>query len=91
MSRSGEELTVASSEREATAREATRPGTTAATEAPRPREAIFDVDDVSVFYGEKRAIRNVSLAAAAIVVLMVVLLLMNSVAIFLRNRYEQKW
>jgi len=33
----------------------------------------------------------VSLAAAAIVVLMVLLLLMNSVAIFLRNRYEQKW
>ncbi len=31
------------------------------------------------------------LAAAAILVLMVVLLLMNSVAIFLRNRYEQKW
>jgi len=33
----------------------------------------------------------VSLAAAAIVVLMAVLLLMNSIAIFLRNRYEQKW
>jgi len=33
----------------------------------------------------------VSLAAAAILVLMVVLLLMNSVAIWLRNRYEQKW
>jgi phosphate transport system permease protein len=33
----------------------------------------------------------ISLAAAAIVVLMVVLLLMNSIAIFLRNRYEQKW
>ena len=33
----------------------------------------------------------VSLAAAAIVVLMVVLLLMNSIAIFLRNRYEPKW
>jgi phosphate transport system permease protein len=33
----------------------------------------------------------VSLAAAAIVVLMVVLLLMNSIAIVLRNRYEQKW
>jgi phosphate transport system permease protein len=31
------------------------------------------------------------LAAGAIVVLMVVLLLMNSVAIWLRNRYEQKW
>jgi phosphate transport system permease protein len=31
------------------------------------------------------------LAAAAIIVLMGVLLLMNSVAIYLRNRYEQKW
>jgi phosphate transport system permease protein len=31
------------------------------------------------------------LAAAAIIVLMIVLLLMNSIAIFLRNRYEQKW
>jgi phosphate transport system permease protein len=33
----------------------------------------------------------VDLAAATIVVMMLVLLLMNSVAIFLRNRYEQKW
>jgi phosphate transport system permease protein len=33
----------------------------------------------------------VDLAAAAILVMMVLLLLMNSVAIFLRNRYEQKW
>ena len=33
----------------------------------------------------------VDLAAGAIIVMMVVLLLMNSVAIFLRNRYEQKW
>ncbi len=33
----------------------------------------------------------VDLAAAAILVMMAVLLLMNSVAIFLRNRYEQKW
>jgi phosphate transport system permease protein len=33
----------------------------------------------------------VELAAGAIVVLMVVLLLMNSLAIWLRNRYEQKW
>jgi phosphate transport system permease protein len=31
------------------------------------------------------------LAAAAIVVLLVVLLLMNALAIWLRNRYEQKW
>jgi phosphate transport system permease protein len=33
----------------------------------------------------------VDLAAATILVMMVILLLMNSVAIFLRNRYEQKW
>ena len=33
----------------------------------------------------------VALAAAAILVLMIVLLMMNSVAIWLRNRYEQKW
>src|SRR5215212_4832172 len=33
----------------------------------------------------------VELAAGAIIVMMVILLLMNSVAIFLRNRYEQKW
>jgi len=33
----------------------------------------------------------VDLAAGAILVLMIVLLLMNSVAIYLRNRYEQKW
>jgi phosphate transport system permease protein len=31
------------------------------------------------------------LAAGAIVVLMVILLLMNSLAIYLRNRYENKW
>jgi phosphate transport system permease protein len=33
----------------------------------------------------------VTRAAGAIVVLMLILLAMNSVAIFLRNRYEQKW
>jgi phosphate transport system permease protein len=33
----------------------------------------------------------VDLAAGAIIVLMIALLLMNSVAIVLRNRYEQKW
>ena len=31
------------------------------------------------------------LAAGAILVLMVMLLAMNAVAIYLRNRYEQKW
>src|SRR5215212_880890 len=29
--------------------------------APRAREVIFDVDDISVFYGEHKAIRNVTL------------------------------
>jgi phosphate transport system permease protein len=32
-----------------------------------------------------------ALAAATIIVLMVLLLAMNSIAIYLRNRYEQKW
>ena len=38
-----------------------------------------------------RARSSAILAAGAIVVLLVILLLMNSVAIYLRNRYEQKW
>ena len=29
--------------------------------APRRREVIFDVDDINVFYGEHKAIRNVTL------------------------------
>ncbi len=33
----------------------------------------------------------IALAAAAIIVLMVLLLAMNSIAIYLRTRYEQKW
>ena len=31
------------------------------TQAPVPRDVIFDVDDISVFYGEHRAIRDVTL------------------------------
>jgi phosphate transport system ATP-binding protein len=58
MSRSGEELTVAADPK-ATPDATPQPG--AVSEVPKPREAIFEVDDVSVFYGEKRAIRNVSL------------------------------
>jgi phosphate transport system ATP-binding protein len=58
MSRSGEELTVAADPK-ATPDTTPQPGTV--SEVPKPREAIFEVDDVSVFYGEKRAIRNVSL------------------------------
>src|SRR5215217_6164847 len=59
MSRSGEGLTV--TDREETAREATTPGPATTTAPAPPREAIFGVDDVSVFYGDKRAIRNVTL------------------------------
>jgi phosphate transport system ATP-binding protein len=47
---------------EESAREATAPRRAPAVEAPRPdREPIFDVGDVSVYYGTKRAIRNVTL------------------------------
>src|SRR5215210_7431330 len=69
MSRSGEEARVAGEEvsredgrsREQAARTATTPRPPAVTEPAGPREAIFHVDDVSVFYGDKRAIRNVTL------------------------------
>ncbi len=59
MSRSGEELTVAA-DPEATPQTTTpRPDTV--SEAKKPREAIFEVDDVSVYYSEKRAVRNVKM------------------------------
>jgi phosphate transport system ATP-binding protein len=67
MSRSGDEVRVADHEQsedlsyEATAREATTPGGASLHEAKQPREAIFDVDDVSVYYSEKRAVRNVTM------------------------------
>jgi phosphate transport system permease protein len=40
--------------------------------------------------GEPEAIYQ-NIAAATILVLLAILLLMNSVAIYLRNRYETKW
>ncbi len=43
------------------ARADSRPGSTTTVIDPPAREAIFAVDDVSVFYGEHRAVRNVSL------------------------------
>jgi len=46
---------------EETARTATTPGESRITPAAGSRQAIFDVDDVSVHYGEKLAIRNVTL------------------------------
>jgi phosphate transport system ATP-binding protein len=39
----------------------TRPGEPAVTAEAKPRQAIFEVDDVNVYYGEKRAVRNVTL------------------------------
>ena len=61
MSRSGED------DRWPTVEAARRPPASATAPAssreaaPRTREAIFDVDDISVYYGAKRAIRNVTL------------------------------
>ena len=55
----------------------------------------FTAMPIQIFYwikkGENDINNYVELAAGGILLLMVVLLLMNSVAIWLRNRYEQKW
>jgi phosphate transport system ATP-binding protein len=60
MSRSGEDTVVSSEE---AARETTSPlQAPTVHEGPKShREPIFDVDDISVSYGSKRAIRNVTL------------------------------
>jgi phosphate transport system permease protein len=55
-------------------------------------DSAFTALPIQIFAWSTDANREfVDLAAAAIIVLMVALLLMNSVAIFLRNRYEQRW
>ena len=62
--------------------------------ALQPRRAglgVHSAADPDLRLDAGRGPEFVDLAAAAILVMMVVLLLMNSVAIFLRNRYEQKW
>jgi phosphate transport system permease protein len=55
----------------------------------------FTAMPIQIFDWISRASNDVNnyvpLAAAGIIVLMVLLLAMNSVAIWLRNRYEQKW
>ena len=67
MSRSGDEIPVAEHERSdaVSGRAAPSPTTSphaAPTRAPgKQREAIFEVDDVSVYYSEKRAVRNVTM------------------------------
>ena len=67
MSRSGDEVRVAEDEQsDAVSNQASPPPTTSLQEAPtrepaKAREAIFEVDDVSVYYSEKRAVRDVKM------------------------------
>jgi phosphate transport system permease protein len=67
-------------------------GATAFRLADPTIDGPFSALPIAIFNsaGEPRAEFQI-LAAGAIIVLLVVLLLMNSVAIYLRNRYEQKW
>ncbi len=59
---------------------------------PRGLDDQFTALPIQIFTWTQQADRAfVSLAGATILVLMGVLLVMNSFAIFLRNRYEQKW
>jgi phosphate transport system permease protein len=59
---------------------------------PDGLDSAFTALPIQIFAWTQDANREfVDLAAAAILVMMIALLLMNSVAIFLRNRYEQKW
>jgi phosphate transport system permease protein len=58
-------------------------------------EGLFDsftALPIQIFaYSKDNDTSFIALAAASIIVLMVLLLAMNSVAIYMRNRYEQKW
>jgi phosphate transport system permease protein len=62
---------------------------------PDGLDSAFTALPIQIFDWISRASNDVNnyvpLAAAAILLLMILLLLMNSVAIWLRNRYEQKW
>jgi len=62
---------------------------------PDGLDSQFTAMPIQIFDWISRASNNVNdyrpLAAAGILVLMVLLLAMNGVAIWLRNRYEQKW
>jgi phosphate transport system permease protein len=59
---------------------------------PEGLDSAFTALPIQIFAWTQDPNREfVDLAAAAILVMMLALLLMNSVAIFLRNRYEQKW
>jgi len=59
---------------------------------PTGLDSAFTALPIQIFAWTQDPDREfISRAAGAIVVLMVILLIMNSVAIWLRNRYEQKW
>jgi phosphate transport system permease protein len=62
---------------------------------PEGLDSQFTALPIQIFDWINRASNDVNnykpLAAAAILLLMIMLMLMNSVAIWLRNRYEQKW
>jgi phosphate transport system permease protein len=68
---------------------------TVATFNPSGLSDIFTALPIQIFDWITRPSNDVNdyapLAAAGILLLMILLLLMNSVAIWLRNRYEQKW
>ena len=67
-------------------------GLTFITFNPTGVDSAFTVLPIQVFNWITRPQEEFKiLAAAAIVVLLVILLLMNSVAIWLRNRYQRKW
>ncbi len=62
---------------------------------PEGLDSAFTAMPIQIFDWITRPSNDVNdyrpLAAAGILLLMIMLLLMNSVAIWLRNRYEQKW
>jgi phosphate transport system permease protein len=62
---------------------------------PEGLDSQFTALPIQIFDWINRASNDVNnykpLAAAAILLLMILLMLMNSIAIWLRNRYEQKW
>jgi phosphate transport system permease protein len=62
---------------------------------PTGFDSQFTAMPIQIFEWISRASNSVNdyrpLAAAGILLLIILLLLMNSVAIWLRNRYEQKW
>jgi phosphate transport system permease protein len=62
---------------------------------PDGLDSRFTALPIQIFNWISRASNDVNnykpLAAAAILILLIMLVLMNSVAIWLRNRYEQKW